>query len=67
MAIVHPQGDRELSSKSIADADQALVVRWKNLGKWPLPCQIVFVLKPLTQIQQTEDDADQDSKHKSQL
>ena len=52
---------------AITDADPALVVRWKNLGKWPLPCQMVFVLKPLTQIQQTEHDADQDYKHKSRL
>ena len=44
----------------ITDADPALVVRWRNLGKWPL-------LKVLTQIQQTEDDADQDYKHKSRL
>ena len=28
---------------------------------------MVFVLKPLTQIQQTEDDADQDYKHKGRL
>ena len=28
---------------------------------------MVFVRKPLTQIQQTEDDADQDYKHKSRL
>ena len=41
--------------------------KWKSLGKWPLPCQIVFVLKPLTQTQQTADDADQDYKHKSRL
>ena len=39
----------------------------KSLGKWPLPCQVVFVLKPLTQTQQTADDADQDYKHKSRL
>ena len=41
--------------------------KWKNLGKWPLPCQMVFVLKPLTQTQQTADDADQDYKHKSRF
>ena len=32
-----------------------------------LPCQMVFVLKPLTQTQQTADEADQDYKHKSRL
>ena len=52
---------------AITDADPALVVKWKSLGKWPLPCQMVFVLKPLTQIQQTEDDADQDYKRKIRL
>ena len=49
---------------AITDADPALVLRWKNLGKWSLLCQMVFVLKPLTQIQQSEDDADKDYKHK---
>ena len=37
------------------------------MGKWPLPCQMVFVPKPLTQIQPTEDEANQDYKHKSRL
>ena len=50
-----------LQNMAITGADPALVMKFK----WPLPCQIVFVLKPLTQIQQTEDDADQDYKHKS--
>ena len=40
-------------------------MKWKSLGKWPLPCQMVFVLKPVTQAQQTEDDVQQDYKHKS--
>ena len=52
---------------AITDADPALVIKWKSLGKWPLPCQIVFVLKPLTQTQQTEGGTDQDYKHKSRL
>ena len=37
------------------------------MGKWPLPCQMLFVLKPLTQTQPTADDADQDYKHESGL
>ena len=56
-----------LQNMAITDADPALVIKWKNLGKWPLPCQMVFVLKPLTQVQQSEDDENQDYKHKSRL
>ena len=41
-----------LQNMAIDDADPALVVAWKQKGKWPLPCQMVFVLKPLTQSQQ---------------
>ena len=52
---------------AIEDADPSLVVRWKSLGKWPLPCQMVFVLKPLTQSQQTGDDVQEEYKHKSRL
>ena len=54
-----------LQNMAIIDADPALVIKWKSLGKWPLPCQMVFVLKPLTQTQLTADDADQDYKHRS--
>ena len=39
---------------AITDADPALVVKFKSMGKWPLPCQMVSVLKPLTQTQQSE-------------
>ena len=56
-----------LQNMAIKDADPSLVVKWKSLGKWPLSCQMVFVLKPLTQTQQTEDNVDQDYKHKSRL
>ena len=59
--------DKEIESflhnMAITDADPALVIRWKNHGKWPLPCQVVFVLKPLTQVQQTEDDVAATSLH----
>ena len=56
-----------LQNMAITNADPALIIKWKSLGKWPLPCQMVFVLKPLTQTPQTADDADQDYKHKSRL
>ena len=52
---------------AITDADPALVIKWKNLSKWPLPCQMVFFLKPLTQVRQNEDDENQDYRHKSRL
>ena len=37
------------------------------MGKWPLPCQMVFVLKPLTQSQQQGNDIQEEYKHKSRL
>ena len=64
---IYKEIENFVQNMAIFDADPALVIEWKNLGKWPLPCQMVFVLKPLTQTQQTADDADQDYKHKSQL
>ena len=36
-------------------------------GEMALPCQMVFVLKPLTQSQQEENDVHEDYKHKSRL
>ena len=56
-----------LQNMAIEDADPSLVVRWKGSGRWPLPCQMVFVLKPLTQSQQIGDDVQADYKHKRQL
>ena len=56
-----------LQNMAVQDADPSLVVKWKSPGKWPLPCQMVFVLKPLTQAQQTENDDQQDYKHKNRL
>ena len=52
---------------AIEDADPSLVVRWKSSGRWPLPCQMVFVLKPLTQSQQTGDGVQAEYKHKSRM
>ena len=56
-----------LQNLAFKDADPSLIIKWKSLGKWPLPCQMIFVLKLLTQTQQTADDVDQDYKHKSRL
>ena len=57
---IYKEIENFLQNMAIQDADPCLVINWKSLGKWPLPCQTVFVLKPLTQTQQTADDADQD-------
>ena len=51
----------------VKDADPALGIKFKSMGKWPLPCQLAFVLKPLTQVQQTEDESDEAFKHQSTL
>ena len=50
---IYKEIENFLQNMAITDADPALVIKWKNLGKWPLPCQMVFVLKPLTQVQST--------------
>ena len=52
---------------AIIDADPSLVIKFKSMENWPLPCQMVFVLKLLTQVQQTEVDSDEAYKHKSRL
>ena len=46
---IYKEVENFLQNMAIDDADPALVVAWKQKGKWPLPCQMVFVLKPLTQ------------------
>ena len=67
LVSIYKEVENFLQNMAIKDADPSLVVKWKSLGKWPLPCQMVFVLKPLTQAQQTEEDVQQDYKHKSRL
>ena len=52
---------------NMTDADPSLVVKFKSMGKWSLPCLMVFVLKALTQTQQNEHEAHQNYKHKSRL
>ena len=64
---IYKEIENFLQNMAIDDADPALVVAWKEKGKWPLPCQMVFVLKPLTQSQQEENDVHEEYKHKSRL
>ena len=67
LVSIYKEIENFLQNMAIEDADPSLVVRWKSLGKWPLPCQMVFVLKPLTQSQQVGDDVQEEYKHKSRL
>ena len=67
LVSIYKEIENFLQNMAIADVDPSLVVRWKSLGKWPLPCQMVFVLKPLTQSQQQGDDVQAEYKHKSRL
>ena len=65
---IYKEIENFLRNMAISDADPSLIVKFKSMGKWPLACQMVFVLKPLTQIQQTEDEESRDYKlHKSRL
>ena len=36
---------------AIIDASPEIIAAYRQRGRWPLPCQIVFVLKPLTTAQ----------------
>ena len=72
LASIYKEIENFLQNMAIEDADPSLVVRWKSMGKilpgkWPLPCQMVFVLKPLTQSQQQGSDNQAEYKHKSRL
>ena len=60
---IYKEIENFLQNMAIDDADPALVVAWKQKGKWPLPCQI----KPLTQSQQQGNDVHEEYKHKSRL
>ena len=46
LASIYKEIEQNMATK---DADPSLVVRWKSSGRWPLPCQMAFALKPLTQ------------------
>ena len=67
LVSIYKEIEHFLQNMAIEDADPSLVVKWKNMGKWPLPCQMVFVLKPLTQSQQQGKDIQEEYKHKSRL
>ena len=67
LVSIYKEIENFLQKMLIEDADPSLVVRWKSSGRWPLPCQMVFVLKPLTQSQQTGDDVQAEYKRKSRL
>ena len=65
---IYKEIENFLQNMAIEDANPSLVVRWKSSGRWPLPCQMVFVLKPFTQSQQDRlDDVQAEYKHKSRL
>ena len=64
---IYKEIENFLQNMAIDDADPAVVVAWRQKGKWPLPCQMVFVLKPLTQSQQQGNDVHEEYKHKSRL
>ena len=67
LVSIYNEIENFLQNMAIEDADPSLVVKCKSLGKWPLPCQRVFVLKPLTQSQQQGDDVQAECKHRSRL
>ena len=67
LVSIYKEIENFLQNMAIDDADPSLVVKWKSMGKRPLPCQMVFVLKPLIQSQQQGDDIQAEYKHKSRL
>ena len=67
LVSIYKEIENFLQNMAIENADPALVATWRSLGKWPLPCQMVFVLKPLTQSQRVSDDVQGEYKHKSRL
>ena len=40
---IYKEIENFLQNMAIEDTDPSLVVRWKSSGRWPLPCQMVFV------------------------
>ena len=67
LVFIYKEIENFLQNMAIEDTDPSLVVRWKGSGRWPLPCQMLFALKPLTQSQQMGDDVQAEYKHKSRL
>ena len=64
---IYKEIENFLQNMAIEDADPSLVIQWKSKGRWLLPCQMVFVLKPLTQSQQQGNDVQDECKHKSRM
>ena len=67
LVSIYKEIESFLQNMAIEDADPSLVVQWRSKGKWLLPCQMLFVLKPLTQSQQQGSDIHDEYKHKSRL
>ena len=67
LVSIYKEIENFLQNMAIEDADPSLVLQWKSKGTWPLACQKVFVLKPLTQSQQQGTDIHEEYKHKSRL
>ena len=67
LVSIYKEIESFLQNMSIEDADPSLVVRWKSSGRWPLPCQMVFVLETLTKSQQKGEDVQAEYTHKSRL
>ena len=65
LVSIYKEIESFLQNMAIEDADPSLAVKWKSSSRWPRPCQMLFVLKPLTQSQQTGEDVQADYKHKS--
>ena len=38
LVSIYKEIENFLQNMAIQDADPSLVVKWKSLGKWPLPC-----------------------------
>ena len=60
LVSIYKEIENFLQNMAIKDADPSLVVKWKSLGKWLLPCQMIFALKPLTQAQRTGEAVQED-------
>ena len=43
LVSIYKEIENFLQNMAIEDADPSLVVKWKSSGRWPLPCQMVFV------------------------
>ena len=68
LVSIYKEIENFLQNMAIEDADPCCSgSSGRKKGKWPLPCQMVFVLKPLTQSQQKGTDIHGEYKHKSRM